>query len=154
MGLDPGTSSSAIVGYSGHTTSDALLASNEEILAWLKEKARLEGDSRPMLVIEKIASYGLAVGESTFQTVFWSGRFAEAYGIDKVDRITRGEVKMHLCRNMRAKDANVRMALLDKFGGKEKAIGNKKNKGIMHGITSHRISAFAVAVTYYETRQG
>lgn len=100
-----------------------------------------------ILVCEKIASYGMAVGESTFETVFWTGRFCQAFdGLHY--RITRGQVKMHLCQSMRAKEANIRQALIDKFG----PTGTKKNPGKLYGISKHLWAALAVAVTYDETR--
>src|SRR5688572_25007903 len=67
------------------------------------------------LVIEQVACMGMAVGESVFETVFWSGRFAQAWGRE-FHRIKRGPIKMHLCGTMRAKDGNIRQALIDKIG--------------------------------------
>jgi hypothetical protein len=45
-----------------------------------------------------------------------------------------------------AKDANIRQAILDRFGGKEKAIGKKANPGPLYGVKSHLWSALAVAL--------
>lgn len=72
-----------------------------------------------------IASYGMAVGESVFQTCVWIGRFSEiAEKKEKyVDYIYRKEEKMNLCQTMRAKDSNIRQALIDRFG----EVGTKKN---------------------------
>jgi hypothetical protein len=97
-------------------------------------------------VIEKIACMGMAVGEDVFETVFWSGRFCQASW--SFDRVTRAEAKMHLCGSMRAKDANIRQALIDKLGPQ----GTKKNPGPTYGISKHLWSALAVAVTYAETK--
>jgi hypothetical protein len=43
---------------------------------------------------------------------------------------------------MRAKDPNVRQALLDKIG----PVGTKKNPGPLYGVSGHGWSALAVAV--------
>jgi len=65
---------------------------------------------------------------------------------------------MHLCKNNRAKDANIRQALLDRFpatgGGKAPQIGTKKQPGPLYGVTSHLWSALAVAVTWADTQPG
>ena len=54
---------------------------------------------------------------------------------------------------MRAKDANVRAALIDRFGpSKRKAIGLKATPGPLYGVHSHMWSALAVAVTYGDRR--
>jgi hypothetical protein len=84
-----------------------------------------------------------------FETCYWTGRFAEAYGFGTA-RITRGEVKMHLCHTMKAKDTNVRQAILDRFGGKDRAIGTKSSPGPFRGITSHLWAALAVAIVYHD----
>jgi hypothetical protein len=61
--------------------------------------------------------------------------------------VFRKDVKMHLCNSMRAKDANIRTALIDKLG----APGTKKMQGPTYGVTSHAWAALAVAVTAHET---
>ena len=151
IGLDPGSESSAAVVYQDGKVLEHVMAENLALMQWLTVGGGL-GNGRAKLVIEKIACYGMAVGAEVFETVFWSGIFARTYGLDYTDRITRGEVKLHLCRSMRAKDANVRQAILDKFGGKEVAIGKKANPGPLFGIKSHCFAALGVAITYAETK--
>jgi hypothetical protein len=54
---------------------------------------------------------------------------------------------------MQAKDANIRQALIDRFGGsKEAAIGTIKRQGPLYGVKGHEFAALAVAVTWIETR--
>lgn len=65
-------------------------------------------------------------------------------------RIFRRDIKLHLCNSVRAKDANIRQALIDRYGGKEKAIGKKKSPGPLYGIKSHMWAALALAVTYHD----
>ena len=62
----------------------------------------------------------MPVGAEVFETVYWSGRFAEAYGVEHVERITRVDVKMHLCHTSRAKDGNIRQALIDRLESLER----------------------------------
>lgn len=98
--------------------------------------------------IEMVASYGMAVGAEVFETVFWIGRFWEETGnIDHKKRIYRKDVKMNLCQNMRAKDSNIRQALIDRFG----VVGTKKNPGWFYGVSKDVWSAIAVGVTYADT---
>lgn len=77
------------------------------------------------VVIEMIASYGMPVGESVFQTCVWIGRFvqiADFYQIP-VRYVYRKDEKMNICHSMKAKDSNIRQALIDRFG----PVGTKKN---------------------------
>lgn len=67
--------------------------------------------------------------------------------------MTRRAVKLHLCGSMRAKDGNIRQALVDRFGGQAQAVGTKKAPGPLFGLSSHRWSALAVAVTWWDTRR-
>lgn len=98
------------------------------------------------LAIEMVESFGMAVGAEVFETVFWVGRFVEAAGIP-FTRVYRKEVKMHLCHSMRAKDGNIRQAIIDRYGG-ESAIGRKKNPGPLYGVSGDVWSALAVALTW------
>jgi hypothetical protein len=103
------------------------------------------------MVVEMIASYGMAVGAEVFETCVWVGRLCEAWdsgGLPTSERIFRRDVKMHLCQSMRAKDGNIRQALIDKLGPP----GTKKKPGPTYGISGDVWAALAVAVTYSETR--
>ena len=53
---------------------------------------------------------------------------------------------MHFCNSVQAKDGNIRQALIDRFGGKEGAIGKKKTPGPLYGVHAHEWPALAVAV--------
>lgn len=119
---------------------------NEDIIRYLR---LWSGDP---LVIEKIANMGMTVGASVFETCYWSGRFAEAYDPsgENVHRITRNEVKIHICGTPRAKDPQIRQAIIDRFGGKEKAIGKRGSEGIFYGVKSHSWQALAVGITYLD----
>ena len=99
------------------------------------------------VVIEKIESYGMAVGAEVFDTVFWAGWFAEAVHRVPVVLLPRRAVKLALCGDSRAKDANIRQALLDRFGGSA-AVGRKASPGPLYGISRDVWSALAIAVTY------
>lgn len=104
-----------------------------------------------MLAIEWITSYGMAVGASVFETCRWVGLFQSRWGdIDAVQLVPRREVKLHLCNSARAKDANVRRALLDQVGEQ----GTKRAPGPTYGVHSHAWAALAVAVTAAQRAAG
>ncbi len=149
IAIDPGPKESALVAWNGRAVIGAHYDPNIMILNRLldfrncAEKVPL---TMRQLVIEKIASYGMPVGEEVFETVFWSGRFAQAYGVERTTRITRIEVKSHICHSARAKDSNIRQALIDRFG----PVGTKKAPGPMFGMAGDLWAALAVAVTFYD----
>jgi hypothetical protein len=146
VAIDPGWEQSAYVIYDGEKPIAFKIIDNDAMLAFIR------GVDADALVIEQVACMGMAVGAEIFETVFWSGRFAEAWA-GKWDRVKRHEVKMHLCGNMRAKDANIRTAIIDRYGpGKDKAIGRKKSPGPLFGLSGDCWSALAVAITWTETK--
>jgi hypothetical protein len=100
------------------------------------------------IAIEMVASYGMPVGREVFETCVWIGRFQQAYpSPEAVKLIYRRDVKLHLCGNSRAKDANIRQALIDKLG----PVGTKAAPGPLYGVRSHAWAAVAVAVTVFDT---
>jgi hypothetical protein len=152
LAIDPGPVESAWLVYDSRTATiekyrkDPNDRTKAVVRAYAARRQGCGVDER--LVIEKIESFGLAVGVTVFETVFWSGRFAEAWD-GHFDRIGRMAIKMHLCQSSRAKDANIRQALIDRFGpSRELAIGNKAWPGPLYGISKDVWSALAVAVTY------
>ena len=74
----------------------------------------------------------------------------------KPQQVYRKDVKMHLCGSMRAKDTNIRQAIIDRYpasgGGKCPQIGTKKEPGPLYGVSKDIWSALAVAITYSETK--
>ena len=146
IGIDPGTEQSGlVVMVDGRVTSCGVYP-NDEVLN------ELDFHGGCPVAIEMIASYGMAVGKEVFETCVWIGRFLQAAGEDRVRLVYRKDVKLHLCQSVKAKDANIRQALIDKFGGsKEAAIGKKATPGPLFGVASHAWAALAVAVTALET---
>jgi hypothetical protein len=147
LAIDPGNEQSAFCCLDDGKPTDAWKVPNHELLAGLRN---VFNPGEP-LAIEMVASYGMAVGREVFETCVWIGRFAEAWecrGGD-VEFIFRKDVKLHLCETVRANDANIRAAIIDRYGpGKEKAIGTKKAPGPLFGIKGDEWSALAVALTY------
>ena len=142
VGLDPGPTYSALVYFTGDRAQIPRYAENALILETV---GLLNGEP---LAIEMIASYGMAVGQEVFETCVWIGRFAQAYDRQqqKAAFVYRRDVKLHLCGSVRARDTNVRQALIDKLG----PVGTKKSPGPCYGISGDLWSALAVAVTYAE----
>jgi hypothetical protein len=101
-----------------------------------------------------IACYGMPVGATVFETCVWIGRFIEAWG-DEFTKVYRKETKMHLCQTMRAKDSNIRQAIIDRYpatgGGKKPQIGTKAQPGPLYGVSKDVWAALAVAITFAET---
>lgn len=96
--------------------------------------------------MEMVASYGMAVGKEVFETCVWIGRFWEVSQAPYKQYIYRKDEKMNLCHNMRAKDTNIRQALIDRFG----VVGTKKNPGWFYGVSKDVWAAIAVGVTYHD----
>ena len=95
-----------------------------------------------------IASYGMPVGREVFETCVWIGRFQQAWHDPEAVRLVyRRDVKLHLCGSPKAKDGNIRAALIDKLG----PVGLKSAPGPLYGVKSHAWAALAAAVTAAET---
>ena len=148
--VDPGTLQSALVtlrrgGPHGYDVLDARMFLNGVLLA---ELARAPVGAT--FVCERLQAMGMPIGNETIDTIFWSGRFYEAWpGASTRFLVTRGQVKIHLCGTMRAKDANVRAVLMDRFGGSN-AKGTKRQPGPLYGLSGHHFSALAVGVTWLD----
>lgn len=177
LAIDPGETKSGYI-YLNRQTSNPEehgIIPNKQLL----DKIYMLSISKDCSVAcEMIASYGMPVGKTTFNTVLAIGRFQEAalhYGTI-FDLVYRKDVKTHICGSMKAKDSNIRQALIDRYGG-EKAIGGKKCQkckgktwvgrgriecpecngngfyippGPLYGITSHVWSALAIGVYWVD----
>ena len=166
--IDPGNIESAFVVYYGDTGE--IVAKGKVSNAQLEHMIR-----RPMQAddghnathnaifdcdthcIEMVASYGMAVGASVFETCVAIGRFArclEEMG-KTAELVYRRDIKLHHCGQARAKDSNIKQALIDKYAkdtpnhGK----GNNKNPGFFYGFSADVWAAFALAAFKVESER-
>jgi hypothetical protein len=147
LAIDPGTLRSGWMLYDTKTERPVEFGrwDNEALIVDLRSHAK----PCDVAVIEKVESFGMAVGKEVFATVWWYGRFTEALHPTPVILISRKRVAGTICGNARANDSNIRTALLDRFGGSD-AKGTKKNPGPLYGVANDVWSSLALAVTLAE----
>jgi len=155
LAIDPGNVQSAWLLYdpASHRVREKAIVSNAMLLAMLRLSDEMLPGPNGTLAIEMIASYGMAVGKTIFETCVWIGKFVEAWenrgGVSSF--VYRRDVKLHLCMNCRAKDSNVRQAIIDLFPasgvGAIPQIGTKKAPGPLYGISKDLWAALGVALT-------
>ena len=151
LAIDPGNIDSAyVIVDEHHRILDKNKVSNEVMLDIVK------AGNYDELVIEKIACYGMPVGAETFDTCIWIGRFQQASPHCKdVSFVFRREEKITLCNSMRAKDANIRQALIDKFAQHDfkNGKGTKKNPDWFYGFAKDEWAAYAVGTTWLDKKE-
>lgn len=142
--IDPGTSQSGWVLLEDGKVVDSGVHQNHEVLGWVRA-----GQGADLLCIEMMQARGMPTSNDEFKTLVWIGRYQQAWADpEAVQLVLRKDVKMHLCGNMKAKDPNIRQALLDLIGPQ----GTKKAPGPTYGVASHAWAALGVAVTAEATR--
>lgn len=153
LAIDPGSEVSGWVVYDGERVLEAGVSPNHDILYEILYDMEDVGSwlDCDTLVIESFAPRGQPLYSQLVDTAIWIGRFTQAWdGEVNVHLVVRDDAKRHLCGGGPRGDANVRAALIDRFGGKDKAIGTKKDPGPLRGVKSHAWAALAVAVTWMD----
>jgi hypothetical protein len=149
LSIDPGTVSSgwSLIDADDCRPHDGGKTDNGQVLSWLRNGV----PQADVVAIEMVSSYGMPVGREVFTTVLWIGRFYEAVqrnGGIKPELHDRGFVKVHLCHSVRATDATIRQALIDRFasGVENRGKGTKAKPGWFHGFAADQWQAYALAV--------
>ncbi len=124
---------------------------NAEILDIISRKPHVD-----VVVLEMVAHYGtgMPAGATVFDTCVWIGRFTQAAvqcGIH-VERIYRREEKIAICGSMKAKDANIRQALIDRFAQFDfkNGKGRRGNEDFFYGFANDEWAAFSCGTTYLD----
>lgn len=144
LALDPGTVETAYVLWDGSKLFSKGILPNKEIISGIYDSLWFAH----ACYIEEIAGYGMNVGAEVFKTIYWYGRFAEAWYANSLSAteavlVPRKTIKLHHCGSNKATDANVRQVLVDRFGPP----GKKSNPNpITFGVSTHVWSALAIAV--------
>ena len=106
------------------------------------------------IAVEMVACYGMPVGKDVFETCVWVGRFIQALCDENISYIYRKEEKLTLCGSLKAKDTNIKQALVNRYAKHDFKSGKgvKKNPDTFYGVAKDAWQAIAVGVTYYELK--
>ncbi|MFN8631166.1 MAG: hypothetical protein U0838_12880 [Chloroflexota bacterium] len=150
LAIDPGSLQSGWILLDNERVVASGVTLNPELLRTLV----LSDHAYQILVCEFMSPRGLPTSREDMETIWWAGRFAQAAQPRESWRVTRDDVKLHLCgRRSKVTDANVRQALIDRYGGiggKAAAIGTKAAPGPLHGVSTHAWAALAVGLTWLD----
>lgn len=151
LAIDPGNIESAYVLMDEHYKPIEFgKIKNEDLLK--KHMTEVPFPIYEKCVIEMVASYGMAVGKEVFETCVWIGRFLQASETE-TKLMYRKDVKMNLCGQTKAKDSNIRQALIDRFAKHDfkNGKGTKANPDWFYGFKADIWAAYAVGVTYIDS---
>lgn len=153
LAIDPGTWESGWIMWQGKDEQIIGLGkwSNDQLLEAIikKEFALAQGICR--LVVEEVKSYGRAVNFEVLDTIFWSGRFAQAF-MDhggEVTMLPRQKVASYITQGFKGNDTAIRNALIERYGRPP----TKKHPNYHYnGFKPARDEwqAWALAVAYYD----
>lgn len=138
IGIDPGPRECCAVMFDGDNVVCVQNLPTRELATWVATEREM---FKVGVACEWIASYGMPVGAEVFETCGNIGILVAS--IPDMRLIPRADIKLHLCHSARAKDGNVRQALIDLLG----PVGTKKQPGPCYGVSKHAWAALAVAVT-------
>ena len=158
LAYDPGNEESAYCLIDAETRRPIEFGKvpNETALRYIYAR---NGEARraEAIIIEMVASYGMAVGKSVFDTCVMIGRLTEAarqIGVP-YDYIYRIEEKTTICHDSKAKDSNIRQALIDRYAQHDlkNGKGTKKDPDWFYGFAKDTWSAYAVGVSWLDKKE-
>lgn len=149
LAIDPGNTRSgwALIDPDTCRPEQVGLTANDDLRALLLRRPRLITPGG-RVVIEQVKSYGMPVGSEVFDTCVWIGRFTEIVGPARVELLDRQTVRLHHCHDTKAKDINVRRAMIDRFapGVRNSGRGTLAEPGWFAGFTGDIWQAYALGV--------
>lgn len=156
LAIDPGDEYSAFVFMDMDTYEPLYFAKekNKDALAHMIEYCLSNKNAVKVCAIEMLQSYGMSVGKTVLFTATWVGRFHERLSdyIEKIDYIYRKDEKLCICGQMRAKDSNIRQALIDRFAKFDfkNGRGTKNNPDWFYGFKADIWQSYAIAISWIQ----
>ena len=147
LAIDPGPVQSGVAWWNGIEARGEILP-NHSALALIWDIAQ----PADIVAFEQFVPMGQRVDDNSIKTCEFTGVLKHTlrqFGHSLLP-ISRREVKQHVLGRVTGTDADVRAALIARFGPP----GTKSAPGTLHGITGHMMAAFAVAVTAYDQAVG
>ena len=160
LAIDPGDVQSAFCFMDIDTYRPLYFAKekNEDAMAYMIMYCVNPQNNVTNVAIEMLQSYGMPVGKTTLFTALWCGRFHERLSdyVENIDYIYRKDEKICLCGQMRAKDSNIRQALIDRFAKFDfkQGKGSKDNPDWFFGFKADMWAAAAVGTTWIDAKKG
>ncbi len=185
LGIDPGNEVSHGIVWDGNRVIEAFSLTNEEMRHYVQ---MFEGviaiekvtPSKPRMFNPKKKAEGqepqmipAPMPQSVLDTAVWIGRFIECARGKQVHLIKRKDVRQQICQHGGAKDADIRRAIIDRYGepmvwqemkdgdgntivkksGPEKGQSKREHvyNPIYGQIVGDQWQAFGVALTAWET---
>lgn len=153
LGIDPSNIHSAYCTIDEKTKKPLQFGKvpNEQLRQMLRDR-EIKFDE---VVIEDIQNMGLPAGRTLFDTAKEIGRqteILEGLGYE-IEYVYRREEKIHICGTMKANDATIRRALIDRFAETESGKGTKRSPDFFYGFHSDIWQSFCVALTAVERRE-
>ena len=162
MAVDPGNINSAYVIFDCAPYTP--LVKDQCANAKMRERIEYYRNGIDTLLIEYPRPRGQPMYYQLVDTIFWVGRFVEAYGCNGPDDywlVDRKDVKMNMVGSTKATDANLRMACINRFrigpdskwplgGGKVPEVGIKSQRGPLYGFACDTWQALAIAISYVD----
>lgn len=173
IAIDPGLESSGWVSILGAGKITSEIVENAKLL----DTVRSTDPNTVTFVIERMNFMAKHAGNSVHEPNVWAGRFMEAFEGrgGSVHRIFRRTVATHIAGQVAEGNATIRAAIIDRYGGKDKAIGGVRCKtckgkgwtgrdhdycqscfgrgwshprGPLYGVVTHCWQALALALAY------
>ena len=149
--LDPGSTETGYVVLDRDTLKPLEFAKvkNGDLVRMMMWKIKFDE-----FVTERMESFGMGIGRTTLIASEWVGRFSQVAEIlgYQVNYIYRHTEKIHICHDSRAKDSNIRRALIDRFAQHDfkNGKGTKSNPDWFYGVSKDCWSAIAVGICFVE----
>jgi len=152
--IDPGPTVSGTLVLDTHTLEISSVCGakdNQDLADWLSflretvcEHLAIEG----MRGIYGSSKKHVVAGRPIIETLIWTGRFMQAFGIVDSTEVFRSDVNKFVAAEPSPGDAAIRQALIDRYpatgGGKTPQIGTKAKPGPLYGVSKHAWAALGV----------